>query len=324
MSIAVHRSFIARVALLSFVVLAAVLSTASSALAAVQISRAELSGTRLRLEGTATPNRSITVNGVVLGTSDASGSFRIESQSFSPPSDCRVAVNDGSANATTATLSGCTAGSPPPPLPPPPLPPPPQPPPPPAPAPALSAVSINPADVIGGTPATGTVTLVSAAPAGGAQVALSSDNTVAATVPPSVTVAAGSRTASFPVTTNEVPNPQSALIIGTAGGVTTYGIVTAWTPFLFANGSISIVPGGPGSGRVTSQPAGIDCTITLGNGAGACSAFFPVGTVVRLDARPAADSRFVGWRSTPGCSDASRVTASRGALINCQPGFFLR
>jgi hypothetical protein len=32
----------------------------------------------------------------------------------------------------------------------------------------------------------------------------------------------------------------------------------------------------------------------------------------------------VGWRSTPGCSDASRVTASRGALINCQPGFFLR
>jgi hypothetical protein len=32
----------------------------------------------------------------------------------------------------------------------------------------------------------------------------------------------------------------------------------------------------------------------------------------------------VGWRPTPGCSDASRVTASRGALINCQPGFFLR
>jgi len=171
---------------------------------------------------------------------------------------------------------------------------------------------------------TGTATLTSTAPSGGVEVVLSSDNPVAATVPPSVTVPANSRSASFPVATNVVPNPQSALIIGTAGGVTTYGIVTAWTPFLFANGSISIVPGGTGSGRVTSQPAGIDCTITLGNGAGACSVFFPVGTVVRLDARPASDSSFVGFRPTPGCIDASRVTVSRGALISCQPGFVLR
>ena len=292
----------------SLLALVGVLAAASSALAAVRITRAELNGTSVRIEGTAVPNHAITVNGVVMGTSDAAGSFRIESNSFAKPSDCKVAVNDGSATPATATLSGCTVTSPPPPSAPP----------------ALSKVTVSPTDVIGGASATGTVTLTAAAPAGGVQVPLSSDNTVAATVPPSVTVPAGSTSATFPVTTNPVGNPQSALIIGTAGGVTTYAIITAWTPFLFANGFVAIVPGGGGSGRITSQPAGIDCVITLGNGSGSCTAAFAVGTVVRLDARPAADSSFVGWRPTPGCFDASKVTVARGVTIACQPGFVLK
>ncbi len=298
---------------LGFVLIGVTLAS-SVAVAAVSISRAELNGTRLRLEGRATANSTITVDGVAMGTSDAAGNFRIEKDPFAKPADCTVAVNDGSPTPTKATLSGCTVTAPPPP------------PPPPASSPSLSAVTINPADVIGGEPATGTVTLSSAAPAGGVQVPLSSDNPAAATVPPSVTVPAGATTASFTVTTNVVSNPQSALIIGTAGGVTTYGIITAWTPFLFANGSIAILPGGNGSGRVTSQPAGIDCTIVGGNGVGpgACTAFFLVGTVVRLNARPAADSSFVGFRATPGCFDPSKVTVARGVTIVCQPGFFLK
>jgi hypothetical protein len=172
-------------------------------------------------------------------------------------------------------------------------------------------VNVNPRDVVGGDSSVGTVTLTAAAPTGGFAVALSSDNTAAANVPPSVTVAVGSTSANFTVTTNSVPNSQSALIIGTAGGVTAYDIITVWTPFAYANGSISILPGGNGSGRVTSSPVGIDCTITRGNGSGACTAFYPVGTIVRLDARVAADSTFVGWRSLPGCVDASRVTVAR-------------
>jgi len=91
-----------------------------------------------------------------------------------------------------------------------------------------------------------------------------------------------------------------------------------------STGSISIVPGGGGSGTITSQPAGINCVITLGNGAGTCSAFFPAGTVVRLDARPADDSRFQGWRGLPGCSDPSKITVFADTNINCQPGFALR
>jgi len=103
-----------------------------------------------------------------------------------------------------------------------------------------------------------------------------------------------------------------------------YGILTSYTEFHYNNGSISILPGGTGSGRVTSSPAGIDCTIIRGNGSGTCTSFFAVGTVVRLDARAAADSDFRGWRGLPGCSDPSRITVARGTNITCQPGFFLR
>ncbi len=188
-------------------------------------------------------------------------------------------------------------------------------------APALSTVSVNLTDVAGGTPVVGTVRLTSAATTGGIAVALSSDNPAAATVPPSVTVPAGGLSASFPVTTLVVTNPQSALIIGTAGGVTAYAIVTVRTAFQAANGSLSILPAGNGSGVVTSSPAGISCTVTLGSGAGACSSFFPQGTVVSLTARAAAGSKFQGWRGTPGCGDPSRITIAAGTTITCQGGF---
>jgi hypothetical protein len=189
---------------------------------------------------------------------------------------------------------------------------------------SLSSLKLNPRDVVGGDTSTGTVTLTAAAPAGGFTVALSSDNTAAANVPASVTVPAGATSATFTVTTNTVQNSQSADIIGTAGGVTVYDIITVWTEFAFTHGSIAIIPGGNGSGQVTSSPVGIDCTITNGNGSGACWAFFTVGTVVSLTARPAADSSFVGWRSLPGCFDPSKITVARGTTIYCQPGFFLK
>jgi hypothetical protein len=166
--------------------------------------------------------------------------------------------------------------------------------------------------------------LASAAPAGGIQVTLSSDDPAAATVPPSVIVPAGATSASFPITTSVVANPQSSLIIGSVGGLSTYGIITVYTPFAFANGSISIVRGGNGYGTITSQPTGIDCTISSSGGSGACGAWFPVGTIVRLDARPAAGSSFAGWRPTPGCGDPSKVLVTRDAFISCQPVFVLK
>ncbi len=193
----------------------------------------------------------------------------------------------------------------------------------PATAPALSTVTLNVTDVVGGTPAIGTVTLTSAAAPGGFVVSLSSDDTVAATVPADVAIPAGSRSANFPVTTYPVGNSQSALIIGTAGGVTTYAILTVRTQTSFSTGSIAIIPGGNGNGTITSQPAGISCTVGATTG-GACSASFPVGTIVRLSAKASAGSSFQGWRGLPGCGDPSKITVARGTTIYCQPGFVLK
>jgi hypothetical protein len=69
---------------------------------------------------------------------------------------------------------------------------------------SLSSLALNPTSVTGGNSSTGTVTLSEPAPAGGAQVVLSSSNTTAATVPSSVTVAAAATGASFTVSTSVV------------------------------------------------------------------------------------------------------------------------
>jgi hypothetical protein len=285
---------------------------AGTAQAAATITKAELNSTQLRLEGTALPNAVITVNGVALGSSDANGNFKIEQDPYTPPSNCVVQVDDGSASATSVTLAGCTptSSSPPPPST--------------GPAPALAKVTVNPSNVVGGGSATGTVTLTAAAPSGGVQVALSSDDPAAATVPAGVTVPAGASSASFAIATNVVPNPQSSLIIGTAGGVSTYGILTVDTPFSFAYSSIDVVRGGNGNGTITSQPAGIDCTISSAGGSGTCGAWFPVGTVVKLDARPASDSSFIGWGAGIGCGNPSKLVAQRDEFISCQPDFVLK
>jgi hypothetical protein len=309
---ALSGAYTTRLVAVGLLVLIGALVVASAAQAAVSISRAELSGTQLRIEGQASPNRTITVDGVAMGTSDGGGKFRIERTGFTAPADCTVDVNDGSATAATARLSGCTVSSSPPS------------------SASLSSLTVSPTDVVGPDPAIGTVTLSSSAPSGGFTVDLTSDNTAAATVPPSVTVSAGSTSATFTVSTKEVTNAQSAVIIGTVGGdfsTERHDVITVWDPFHFSNGSIAILPGGTGSGRVTSQPAGIDCTIVRGNGTddGPCDAFFPVGTVVKLEARPAPDSEFRGWRTAlPGCSDPSKVRVARGTTITCQPGFFLK
>jgi hypothetical protein len=310
-------SSVVRLVVVSLLVAVAVCWLPATALATVSVSRAELSGTRLKLEGRAAANRTITVDSVAMTTSDGSGNFKIEKDPFAKPADCTVDVNDGSATATTATLSGCTVSSSPPPATSPPAT---------SAAPALASLTISPHEVVQGASATGTVTLTSAASPSGLVVQLTNDYPHIATVPASVTVAPGATSASFPVAT--APDTTgSAIIVGTVGGdwsTHKYDIITTYTAFQFNNGSISILPGGTGSGRVTSSPAGIDCAIVNGNGSGACRSFFPDGTVVRLDARPAAGSEFRGWRGLPGCSDPSRVRVARGTNITCQPGFYLK
>jgi uncharacterized protein with HEPN domain len=89
--------------------------------------------------------------------------------------------------------------------------------------------------------------------------------------------------------------------------------------------NVSLARGGTGQGRVTSQPAGIDCTYTTTSTIGTCvNAFYPVGTQVRLEARPAAGSQFLGWAVEKSCPDAPDVTVLAGVAHICRPVFRLR
>jgi hypothetical protein len=87
---------------------------------------------------------------------------------------------------------------------------------------AVSELSLNPQRVFGGSTATGTVTLITPAPPGGAVVNLFSGNTSVATVPATVTVPAGGTSASFTVSTNTVLPPTYSQIgisiMASAGG----------------------------------------------------------------------------------------------------------
>ena len=84
-------------------------------------------------------------------------------------------------------------------------------------APTLSTLSLSPTTVTGGTSSQGTVTLSGPAPSGGSVVTLSSSNTAVATVPASMTVAAGSSSGTFTVTTRTVSAQSSATITATLG-----------------------------------------------------------------------------------------------------------
>lgn len=79
--------------------------------AAVTVSRAEVDRGSLRIEGRALANRAITVDAIRMGTSGSSGSFRISRTGYTPPADCTVDVNDGSATAATVRLTGCTVST---------------------------------------------------------------------------------------------------------------------------------------------------------------------------------------------------------------------
>jgi len=81
---------------------------AAGAQAAISLTRAELNGTQLRIEGRgALPSHAVVVDpGSIVGMSDSTGAFRIEASPYTS-STCRVSVADG-ATSTSASLSGCT------------------------------------------------------------------------------------------------------------------------------------------------------------------------------------------------------------------------
>jgi hypothetical protein len=172
---------------------------------------------------------------------------------------------------------------------------------------SLSSLSLNPASVAGGNSSTGTVTLSGPAPTGGAQVALSSNNG-AASVPPSVTIAAGATSATFAVSTSAIASSTTDTISAAYAGVTNTAslTVTAAPPPPPTLSSLSLNPtsvvgGNSSTGTVTlSGPAptgGAQVALSSNNGAasvpssvtvpgGATTATFPVNTTTVATSTP--------------------------------------
>jgi trimeric autotransporter adhesin len=191
-------------------------------------------------------------------------------------------------------------------------------PPPPA---SLSSLTLNPTSVTGGNNSQGTVTLTSAAPSGGAVVSLSSGNTAIATVPASVTVAAGATSASFAVTTVSVTANTPVTLSATYSSVTKTATLTVTPP---ASGSslssltlnpASVTGGNTSQGTVTltsAAPSG-GAVVTLRSGntsvatvpasvtvaAGATSASFTVTTVSVTATNSVAISATYGGATKP-------------------------
>ena len=84
---------------------------------------------------------------------------------------------------------------------------------------ALTGLSLNPTSVAGGNSSTGTVTLNGPAPSSGVSIALNSSLTSAATVPATITVAAGQSSATFTVNTFSTTKQKSATIQASFSGV---------------------------------------------------------------------------------------------------------
>lgn len=171
----------------------------------------------------------------------------------------------------------------------------------------LSSLSLSPTSVVGGNNSTGTVRLSAAAPTGGAVVTLSSSNTVAATVPASVTVPAGSTSATFTVTTLGVAASTSSTITGTLG-------VSASATLTVTAASLSSVTRSPSSVVGGNNSTG---TVTL-NGAAP-----PTGAVVTLSSSntsaaqvPASVTIVAGAKSATFTITTTPVTANTSVTIS--------
>ena len=169
---------------------------------------------------------------------------------------------------------------------------------------ALSTVAVNPASVTGGTTSQGTVTLTSAAPSGGFSVALTSTNTAAATVPPTVSVAEGATSATFAIPTSAVTASTSVTITASAGGATRTAVLTVNPQPQTA--TLTVTATGRGGERVTSTPTGIN--VAVGSTG---SASFAIGTTITLRAT---NERDVIWSGA--CSSGGNKTKSCTFTLN--------
>jgi len=188
----------------------------------------------------------------------------------------------------------------------------------PSPTPGPLSVTLNPTSVNGGTTSQGTVTLSSAAPSGGTVVNLSSSNTAVATVPTSVTVPAGSTSATFTASTSDVSFQTLVTFTASAGGATesaTLKVNPAPSPVgvgLLALSPTSVHGGNTSQGTVAldevAPPGGTVVTLTSSNTG---VATVPASVTVPAGAQSAT---FTVSTNKVSSSTSVRISASAGGV----------
>jgi hypothetical protein len=179
--------------------------------------------------------------------------------------------------------------------------------------PVLTALTVSPTSVTGGTPATGTVTLGSAAPSGGVAVSLDSRLPGAATVPSAVTVPAGATSVTFPVTTSAVDTTtvQLSATLGSATQFASLGITRASGLSALTLSPTTVVGGASSTGMVTlssAAPSG-GTVVTLSDNSGAATV--PASITV---AAGSTSRTFTVPTSTVTAQTAVVVTGSSGGV----------
>jgi hypothetical protein len=190
--------------------------------------------------------------------------------------------------------------------------------------PTPATVTLNPASVSGGTSSTGTVTLSRAAPAGGVVVSLSSTDTAVLSVPASVTVAAGSSSRSFTVSTTTGSTDRVAHVVATANGVSQNAALQvtaspAPPPSAPAVSALSLNPstvaaGASSSGTVTLSSAAPAGGLVVSLSSSSAAATVPASVTV---AAGAVNASFTISTSSPGSPTitATGGGASKGAIL---------
>ena len=167
---------------------------------------------------------------------------------------------------------------------------------------ALSSISVSPAVVGQVSTTSNRVTLSAPAPAGGAVVALASDN-AAAVVPASVTVAAGQTLSPlFTITTKEVGASTPVNISAVYGGVTKTGVLTIRPPAL---SSLTISPSSVSAGSPATS-----CRVTLDGPAGAAGVVVTLASSDPAATPPASVTVPAGATSSPYFSIATAAVSS--------------
>lgn len=180
----------------------------------------------------------VSVNsGMIIPAGSIQGGFNVFTNAVSTPTIVNISVTGAGVTLTVALTVNPVGTPPPPPT-------------------GLSTLAINPTSVVAGGSATGTVTLVSAAPTGGTTVNLSSGLPLRIMVPATVTVAAGATTATFTVTTTAGPATSTNVSAELAGVIRTVGFLVNAQPPPSTPSAPSLVS--PSDGATVAQPVTLD------------------------------------------------------------------